>query len=283
MSRKRGSRAAREQAAARVLVNVRHASRRRKLAIQLTVVGFVILTAGLIFGSRSPERLFLGYGALVLGSIISWAGIAFLDRWVALPRQEDALAKALGATIEDAEHAFATTEGRGARIGAARFTLYSWLLPADHVVAAPWGLAVLDVNAHDGPVEIDGARWKDRRPIFKRLFSIGRRPVRNPQRWLGHEIRALREAIAAADQSLADVPIEPAAVFARERTVINVTDAEPATMRVDELSAWLRLRSSAHPALVPAERRRLLEVLDGLAAARVAPKVVSTDATSGSS
>lgn len=270
MSRQRGIRHARESKAVRVLVNAAHAARRRRLALRLTIAGFVILTAGLFMGSRSPEWLFAGYGALVVGSIVSWAGIALLDRWIAPPRHEEALAKALGAaTMEDALETLGGTEGRADRIGAARFTLYSWLLPADQVIATPWGLAVLDVNTHDGPVRIEGGRWRDRRSILKRLFSFGRRPVRGPGRWLDHEVRALREAISAADQSLADIPIEPAAVFARERTVIDVIDAEPAALSIGELSAWLR--AVDQPALAPAERHRLLEVLDGMAAERVAP------------
>lgn len=272
----RSARAA-ERASARAFVNAAHAARRRKVAIRLTFAGFVILVAGLFLGSGAPERLFWGYLALVVGSIVSWIGIALLDRWVALPRQEEALAKAIGARLEDAASAFGSPgAGRTGRAGAARYTLYSWLLPADHVVAAPWGLAVVDVNTHDGPVRIEGARWKDRRPIFRRLFSIGRRPIRNPRRWLDHEIRQVREALADVDAALAEVPIEPAAFFAREKTAIEiVSDApdpspEPAVLRGDDLLAWLR--GVGRPALAPAQRHRLIEALDRLAAGRVAPE-----------
>ena len=270
MSRTRGPRKVRDRAASRVLVNTKFASSRRKLALRLTVAGFVVLSIGLLLGSRGPEWIVAGYGALVVGSIISWAGIAFLDRWVALPRSEEALATALGTTAKDAAEALAPGDGHGSRMRISRLATYSWLLPADHVVAAPWGLAVLDINTHDGPVRIEGAKWRDKRPIFRRMFSIGRRPVRNPDRWLKHEIDGLRKAMIEVEPTLVDVPIVPASVFARERTVIEVTDADPAVLRTDELEAWLR--GSDLPALPPAQRKQLLEVLDGLAAKRIAPK-----------
>ncbi|MFN8424495.1 MAG: hypothetical protein U0470_14325 [Anaerolineae bacterium] len=155
--------------------------------------------------------------ALIAGTVLSWIGIALMDRWVAVPKAEDALA---GALADVGPH----------------YTLYNWALPqADHVLIAPWGLVVLHPFNTEGPLAVDGKRWRDHRALAPAAVL---RPPRDPQpgplvsadavalraaqprRWRSGRramtfARAAPTAAARVADPLADVPIATAIVFTR--------------------------------------------------------------------
>lgn len=238
-----------------VVTHTRLVRRRRRLALVLRFGGLAVLSIGLFLNRRAPATpsaldLALTVAALITGSVMHWRGILLSDRWVAVPRPEEALAGAL-------------------RSAGRRYRLYNWVLPADHVLLAPWGLVVLAVFNHDGPVSISGPRWQDARPPLLRVLSFGRRPLRNPQPWLDAEIQALRAAFAKCDDLLALVPIEPLVVFSRPWAVLRLADPSPPALPVAELGEWVRLQSKRY-SLSPLVQRRLQKALDELAEARLA-------------
>ena len=246
----------------RVRTNDRLVSRRRRLALFLSLGGIAVLGAGLavnMFGLRSDaggvSYTTLSYGALAIGTIMSWIGISVSDRWTLPPRADLALESGL----ESAGQAY---------------KLYNWLLPAEHVLLAPWGLVLFVVYNCDGPVAIRGRRWKDARPWWRRALALGRRPVREPSRLLSVETGALAAQIAARDNDgdLDEVSIEGVAVFSRPGVEITVAEPSVPALCTDDLGDWLRQKGgkSAKTKLSPARRRRLERLLDAIAEEREA-------------
>lgn len=240
-----------------VVTNEALAARRRRQAALLSVAGFLVLVLGLaanLLGLRAagPDRTYVlvSYAGLVVGSILSWLGMALSDRWALRPRADAVLADAL--------------KGAGRA-----FRLYNWSLPADHVLLAPWGLTVFAVFNSEGPVSVQGGRWRDRRPLGRRLLGLGRRPVRHPGRALSVEVDALRAALVAQDQALADVTVATAAVFARPGVALDVVDPDMPVMRADALREWLRQDGRGAP-LTHGDRRRIERALEAISAARLA-------------
>ncbi len=222
--------------------------RRRQQALGASVVGFLVLAAGLVASLQGPRALPLAYGALVLGSMFSWAGLWLSDTWLRTPRPDTVLDEAL------------KSASRG-------YALYHWVLPADHVLLAPWGLVAVAVHHADGPVAIRGSQWREVRPLGQRLLAFGRRPLRSPKRWLEADARLLAEEIQRRAPELTSVPVLLLSVFSQPRIVLSISDPDVAVVRADGLRAWLR--DQRLPVLKPAERRRLEMVLDELAAARL--------------
>jgi hypothetical protein len=230
------------------MVYASFAASRRRTARRLLWFGFAILAAGLFIGGSDMRTLVLSYGALITGTILSWTGVALLDRWVMPPRAEDAL----GAALE------------GMHGGWKR---YHWSLPgASHVLQAPWGLVIIDAFNFDGTVQVRGKRWRDARPLWRRLLSIGRRPVRDPRRHLQLEERLLRDALAAEAPDLGQtMPLEIVQVLTNPRASVDAEEPSTPILMGADLRRWLQ-RVPRHKALPPAEQRRLREALDALAA-----------------
>jgi hypothetical protein len=240
-----------------IVTNEALASRRRRQAALMSVTGFLVLLLGLaanMLGLRAggPDRAYVlaSYAGLVVGSILSWVGMSLSDRWTLPPRADEALGEALKGA------------GRGYR-------LYNWALPADHVLLAPWGLLVLVVFNSEGPVVVEGSRWRDKRPAWRKVLGLGRRPVRHPGRLLELDVDALRTALTAQDEALADVVVATAAVFIRPGLALSVTDPDLPAMRADEMRDWVRQPERGTP-LAPGDRRRIERALEAISAARLA-------------
>jgi hypothetical protein len=228
----------------KVITNTPLAAKRRRQAIFLSVLGTAILVAGLVLNFQG--RFGLAYASLLSGTLLSWAGVTMTDRWVAMPRPESVIGKGLAAQ------------------NARAYALYHWALPADHVFVSPWGLTVFFVHNHDGPAEVEGARWRDGRPLWRRIFRFARRPVRHPGVLLELDLKALREKLVAADPSLAEIPIEAVALFSNPKVKLHREDPDMEVLLPAELEAWARRSLKEKPRIAPADRLKLETVLDGL-------------------
>ncbi len=232
----------------KVVTNSRLMSSRRRMATVLSMGGLAVLTIGLYLSLRHPYLFIYAYAALIVGTILSWVGVTMTDTWIRPPLADQALEKAL------------KRSGRA-------FTLYNWALPADHVLLSPSGLTVMATFKQEGPVTVKGEKWREERPIARRLFSLGRRPVRNPGKLLELEAAGLEEALAAEDEEFADVAVRKVGVFTYPGVELSVEDPSVPAVTADELKDWLRAQDSPEQ-LTPARRRRLELLLDRLALER---------------
>jgi hypothetical protein len=232
----------------KVVANHALATRRKRQATLLSLFGLGVLMLGLYLNfTASPLA---AYVALVVGSVASWIGIALADRWVRPPRADRALESGL------------KTAGRP-------FSLYHWVLPADHVLAAPWGLSVFVVANVDGRIEVTGTKWREARPLWRRLFTLGRRPLGNPAALAATEIELLRAALAAA--GVDDVPIDAAVLLSHPSVELAAEGSSLPALRPEDLSAWLRRQQRGKAALSPTRRRQLDVALDAMAGSRLSP------------
>jgi hypothetical protein len=145
--------------------------------------------------------------------------------------------------------------------------LFNWVLPADHVLAGPWGLTVFVVTNVDGQVIVRGREWRESVPLWRRFLTLGRRPLGNPVRLAQIEIDSLAGALAAAG---VDVPIDAAVLLSHPAAALDAEASEPPALRPDDLAGWLRKQRTT-PELSAAKRRQLDLALDGIVATRVLP------------
>lgn len=243
----------------KVVTNEALASRRRRQALLASMAGVSILIVGLLVNLRAAgggqdarQQLMLAYAALVGGSVLSWIGVVLTDRWAGRPRGDEALEAGL--------------KGAGAA-----YKLYNWVLPAEHVLLTPWGLAVFTVFNHEGPVAIRGKRWRDARPFYRRLLSFGRRAVRDPRGALRLETGALARALLERDEALGEVTIEGVALFSHPALRLSVQEPSLPVVTLTTLRDWLRQEAAERESLSAGQRRRLQRALDEMAAERLEP------------
>lgn len=222
------------------------AARRRRQALLCSGAGIAILVTGLVLNVRS--QFGAAYAALLLGTIASWMGVVLADRWVAIPRPDKVLQEGLK------------------RCTGRPYHLYNWTLPPDHVLLAPWGLTVFHALGHDGPALIDGTRWRDLRPLWRRLLRFARRPVRHPGELVAMDVKALREALAAKDPALGAVAIDAVALFTHPQAKLTLRRQDEAlpVLQPADLDAWAAHALRDRPRLAPALRLRLEETLQTL-------------------
>ncbi len=132
------------------ILNERRIVRGARLGKVATALGLAFLAGGLVISLVLKESpfLWLSFGFLLVGILISSIGTMNMNRWVREPRADQALAQALKG-FDD------------------RYRLYSHILPAPHVLLSPMGLFVLTAMGQDGAIRLEGGE-------FHRSMSVGR-------------------------------------------------------------------------------------------------------------
>ncbi len=227
----------------RLIVNEGRISRGARLAKIGTVVGLGFLVAGLILSlamQNSPLGLGLSFACLLLGLLVSSVGTLNLNRWVREPRADQALAQGLKG-FDD------------------RYRLYSYYLPAPHVLLSPMGLYVLSAMGQDGVIRYDGDK-------FRRDFSAVRLFRFMAEEGLGRPF-AEADAQVQALQNLLDqhgvvegVEIQNVVVFYSPRAELVISESPRPVTNAKGLKKALRKQQEAK--LSSAQYRQLCELFD---------------------
>ena len=172
-----------------------------------TFLGLGFLGAGLVVSLVLKESplLWTSFLFLLLGIGVSSIGTMNMNRWVREPRADQALAQGLKGFDN-------------------RYHLYSYMLPAPHVLLCPIGLYVLTAFGQDGVIRYDGTK-------FRRDFSLGRvvrfmaeEGLGNPPAEAESQVNALRNYLI--ENGLEDgVDIKNVLVFFSPKVELYVTDS----------------------------------------------------------
>jgi hypothetical protein len=224
----------------RVVVDEDQVKRRAATAQRGIILGVALLGAAAVL-SFNPRYVLLAYGLIVPGVIVaSWASRSG-EKWLTEPRADQLLDKTLKGL----------TQG---------YNLYSYRLPAQHVLLSPAGLFVLKIKRQDGKISCRGEKWH--RPItLRRLWRfLTEEPLGNPTKEVRGEVRDMQRFV---DEHLpdADVPIEPLIVFTNATVDLDVVDPAIPTMPVSDLKAYLRGASKGR-ALPKQTQKALRDLFD---------------------
>lgn len=225
----------------KIVVNDQLVARRARLGKIFTYVGLGLLLAGLIISLlvKQMSFIFVSFGCLVAGVIASSIGTANLNRWFREPRADQVLARSLKG-LDD------------------RYRLYSYTLPAPHVLLTPSGLYVLTAMLQEGKIRYENGRWH-------RDFSAGRALRFMADEGLGrpfavgdNEVLVMQQFLEK-NEAAEGVEIENVLVFVHPKAQVDVQEPpRPALMPKDLKSA---IRGSKHK-LSPDRYRRLLELFE---------------------
>jgi hypothetical protein len=136
-----------------------------------------------------------------------------------------------------------------------KYTYFAHSLPgANYVVAGPAGVLLFAVRTDRGRIVVNGDRWRE--PFtLGRIFTIfAREGVGHPPRELEEQEKKIRELLRRAPaastasggengKSLADVPIEGAALFLNEQAQLEITNPTVPVLRADQLKEYIRRKA----------------------------------------
>lgn len=185
--------------------------------------GMLVLIGGFIVSFRAQETqsmILVSYAALIIGLLLSSVGIYLADKWLQEPRDDRALADAFKG-FDD------------------RYTLYNYVLPADHVLASPYGLTIFNVKRHGDTVRYADGKWKHEQSIFKKFQSLSRERLGDPIEDMEEDVERMA---ALLEQALpeAEVPVEGAIVFTHPDVVLETGGAPADVLHVKKLKSYIR-------------------------------------------
>lgn len=213
--------------------------------------GLAILIGGLVvsFRSETPAMVGVTYGALVVGMFLSSIGIYLADKWVQEPRSDQALENTLRG-FDD------------------KYTLYNYVLPAEHVLLTPYGLVVFVVKRQGDTVRYVDDSWKHEQGLFKRVQGLSRERLGDPIRQMETDIEQMNNLIdSALPAEAADIAVEGAVVFTHPDVNLETSGAPVDVMHVKKLQNYVRRVDKRQRRLKEEVRQELESVLDEVAQA----------------
>jgi len=187
-----------------------------------TTAGLVVLVGGLIisfYGKDNPTLQLIPFVTLLLGFLLSNAGIYFTNRYGREPRADKTLSGALKG-FDD------------------RFSLYNYYLPAPHFLITPSAIYSITAKHQSGVVQWDGKRWKHKNANFFLTF-FGQEGLSNPNA----EAAADAENIAKflANKVGGEIPpVQSLIIFFNENAKIEGENFPIPAMHVKQLKEYLR-------------------------------------------
>jgi hypothetical protein len=232
-----------------VITNEKMIRNRARLGRWASFVGLGILILGLV-ASLYPQWLLVSLGCLLVGFVLSQVGIYNANRWVREPRADQTLDKILKGFDN-------------------RYHLYNYVLPASHVLLAPFGLCVMNPKHQGGKIRCEGEKWHHEAGWKRILRLFGQEGVGKPTREVRAEVAKLRRFLAQrlpdpvlSSVEVDDVPIEGLVVFTNPQADLQTESPAVPVLDGKQLKLFLRNLSKERP-IPGSQRKRLAEVLAG--------------------
>ena len=207
-------------------------------------LGIGALFAGLLMSTRYP---LLAYVFLLIGLLGATLGSYMASRYVREPRADQ--------TLED------VLDGLDKR-----YRLYSYYLPADHVIASHYGLTAVVPKPQEGEISYSNGRWHHKAGWRKVLQLFGEPNLSKPDQDLAREMELLTEWIREVMPEQ-DIPINGVIAFTSPRVALKATGLPAAAVTSADLADHMKHGLKGQPPLTTALRKELGRILDEVVAA----------------
>lgn len=202
--------------------------------------GFILILSGLIL-LWVPWGSPWSYLVVLLGFLIGSVGNRQMNRWANEPRADQVLSRALRG-FDD------------------RHYLYNYILPADHVLLAPYGLFVIKAKGVEGRIRCLKDRWQRDFSLLRLLRGFAPEPLGNPTEEARREVERLRRYIA---QRLPGegVEVKGVIIFTHPQVELEVGGATLPAMPLRSLKSYLR-KAAGGEEMAEGIRKELVRVFD---------------------
>ena len=189
-----------------IIVNETRIARGARIGKIATLGGLGFLVVGLIVSLtlQTTGLIWISFGCLLLGILVSSVGTMNMNRWVKEPRADQALTQGLKG-FDD------------------RYRLYSYFLPAPHVLLGPSGLFVLTALGQDGVIHYDGTKFRRDFSAIRLLRFMAEEGLGKPLAEGDAQVRAMQKFLDGQDAG-EDVDIQNVVVFYSPRAELSISD-----------------------------------------------------------
>jgi hypothetical protein len=224
----------------RVIIDEPFVEKRAGATQRAMTIGIVLLF-GAMFLSFNPRFVLLAYGVLLVALVVvNWAGHA-AGKWLRKPRVDQTLARALKGLSND-------------------YRLYSYLLPAEHVMLSPTGLFILKVKLLDGRISCHGERWHRQFSLGRLVRLLSEERLGNPSKQAQNETEMVRRFVTSHLPDM-DVPMQPVVLFVDPKAELSVVEPTVPVVPLQDLKAYLR-KSTGEKAMPRQMLKALTDLFD---------------------
>lgn len=218
----------------KIIRNEKQIKRNANIGKITSFVAMGILAAGMFITFQQPERIVLSLTALMVGFILSQAGIYYTNRWGRSPRPDEQLDAALKGFSKD-------------------YNLYHYTTSASHVLVGPAGIWVLIPKHQRGTITYNGKRWRKRGGGFLSVYMsiFAQENLGRPDMEIASEVDALRRQLAKRLPEDYEIPpVEAALVFSHPDVDIQIEEAPVPSLTTKKLKDYLRKLAKEKPVKV---------------------------------
>lgn len=229
----------------KVLTNEKIIKRNTQIGKYASLSALFILGGGMVASfiwKDDPNAVFLSFGALMIGFILSQFGIYFGNRFGRRPRVDERITAALKGLTKD-------------------YALYHYLTPVNHLLVGPAGVWILQPYHQRGFITYEKNRWRQKGGglLLGYLKLFAQEGLGRPDLETQADLDALRNALKKVlGEDLP--PLNASLLFYDPRAEIQADDAPFPTLKLDQLKDFLRKRAKENP-LPPEQVKRILDIL----------------------
>ncbi len=228
----------------RIIKNEKLIVRNGKIGQWLSLAALAVLGIGMYISFAKPEFFTYSIICLVVGFIMTQAGMYMGSRWGKSPRPDEKLDAGLKGLHSE-------------------FNIYHYSSPVSHLLVGPSGVWVLLPYHQRGKVSFEKNRWKMKGGGFLQGYMriFGQENLGRPELDAENEVRTLQKFFAKnMDES--DMPeIKPILVFTTDEVELDVGDSPIAAMKMKQLKEFLR-QGGKNRALSSEQIKILTDVLE---------------------
>jgi len=234
----------------KILSNEKVIKRNTQIGKYASIAALFILAGGMVVSFTMQEQVYIAFGSLMVGFILSQFGIYFGNRFGRRPRIDERITAALKGLTKD-------------------YTLYHYIAPVNHLLVGPAGIWILEPYHQRGTITYEKNRWRQKGGglILGYLKIFAQEGLGRPDLEVQSDMDAMRDALK---KSLDDAPrwetqdglppINVSLLFFDPRAEIQAGEAPHPTMKIDQLKDFLRKRAKENP-LTTEQVKRITDLL----------------------
>lgn len=232
-----------------ITTNDTFARRRGLIGRWCTILGFVVLIAGMYISLQQPQHpnpnsvalvMLVPWITLFLGIILLNVGKYHSMRWGTNPRVDVALSRALKG-LNDRYHLFNFAPD----------------LPAQHVLVTPQGVVVLEPRPFIGEIIHEGHQW--RRPInlqgLLQRFADG--GIGNPTREALKSAEAMQNMLRErlGEETGGSIVVFPIVVLTNDRLKLQMSNPDVPVVKLADIRGGIRQMKDSHKLTAEVQRQ----------------------------
>jgi hypothetical protein len=193
----------------RIVTNEGLIKRNARIGQITSIVGLVILIAGIIINFRAPEQVGLSLGALLIGFAMSQIGIYFGNRYARPPRADVVLSQSLKGLDK-------------------RYTIYHYTAPVSHLLMGPGGFWVLLPRHQKGAISYTKGKWQQKGNAWLTYMKwFGQENIGRPDLEASSEVETVKRYLKKEFPDMEFPNPHAVLVFLNPDTVLENLDNAP--------------------------------------------------------